>query len=444
MKPKQIFIYVFMILFFGIGAYVFFNKTSEKIPNLYPRNGDSNISSEYKNAQHAVDFYREQIEKNPNDPKNYIELAQIFIQEARVTGKHHEYLPKIMSLIETALNLDKENLDANLTKASTLLTQHQFQEAEKIGDWAVKKYPYNSSAYGILVDACVELGKYEKAVEMCDKMLNIKPDLRSYSRASYLREIHGDIAGAIDAMRMASDAGVYGHENRAWVLYNLANLYLQKGKTDTAAFIYNGILQERPNYAYAYAGLAKIDIIKGKFDDAVKNLRKASHNLDDHSFIEQLSDLYLAMNNKNEEEKYNEIVFREFEEHQNGGWNVDREFAAFCLNHNLNLEEALSRAEEEYSNRPENIDAIDTYAWALYKNGNIDKALKIISKALKFNSSNALIHYHAGIINSSLGKYAEAVKNLETSLTNNLASYVLFYNDAKEKLLSLKQVAVLK
>jgi hypothetical protein len=34
-------------------------------------------------------------------------------------------------------------------------------------------------------------------------------------------------------------------------------LYLQQGNADTAAFIFKGILDERPNYAYATAGLAQ-------------------------------------------------------------------------------------------------------------------------------------------------------------------------------------------
>jgi len=444
MKSKRIFIYLTVIVFFGLGIYIFLNKMgNDNIPNLYPRSGDSNLSAEYINAQRTVNYYREQIEKNPNNPKNYIELAQVFIQEARVTGKHHEYLPKIMGLLESALNLDKENLDANLTKASILLTLHQFQEAEKIGEWAVKNYPYSSAAYGVLVDAYVELGKYEKAVEVCDEMLKLKPDLRSYSRASYLREIHGQLDAAIEAMRMASDAGVYGHENRAWVLFNLANLYLQTGKIDTAEFIYNGILQERPGYAYALSGIAKVNIIKGNYTKAIEYLQKASMNLDDHSFIEQLADLQLAIGNKSEEQKLNHIVFKELEEHENGGWNVDREYAAFCLNHNINLQEALTRAEKEYHHRSDNIEAIDTYAWALFKTGKLNEAAQTICKALRLNSTNALIHYHAGVINSSIGKNDEAVKNLELSLSENLSSYVLFYKDAKEKLLRLKEVALL-
>lgn len=444
MKTKQIFIRLITLSIFCAGFLILLDKiNSDNIPDLYPRSVDANLSSEYINAQRTVDFYREQIEKNPDAPQNYVELAQVFIQEARVTGKYHEYLSKILDLLESALEIDKDNLDANLTKATVLLNLHQFEEAEKIGEWAIKEYPHSSAGYGILVDAYVELGKYKRAIKICDIMLKIKPDLRSYSRASYLREIHGDITGAIDAMRMAADAGVYGQENRAWVLYNLANLYLQIGKVDTAAFIYNGILQERPGYAYALSGLAKVMINKGDYTSAAKYLKKASVNLDDHSFIEQLSDLYLAQGNKTEEEKLNQLVLKEFEEHEKGGWNIDREYAAFCLNHNINFEEALIHAEKEYRVRPDNIDAIDTYAWALSKNGKVNEASKMINKAFHTNSVSALIHYHAGVINSLVGKNNEAIKNLELALSKNLAIYVLFYKDALEKLMNLKQIASL-
>lgn len=55
--------------------------------------------------------------------------------------------------------------------------------------------PYNADIYGALVDANVELGNYKEAVAMCDKMLSIRPDLRSSSRASYIRQIFGDNNG---------------------------------------------------------------------------------------------------------------------------------------------------------------------------------------------------------------------------------------------------------
>ncbi len=45
---------------------------------------------------------------------------------------------------------------------------------------------------------------------MLNRMVSIRPDIRSYSRISYLREIHGDIPGAIEAMELAVEAGAPG------------------------------------------------------------------------------------------------------------------------------------------------------------------------------------------------------------------------------------------
>ena len=52
-------------------------------------------------------------------------------------------------------------------------------------------------------------------------MVDIRPDIRSYSRVSYLREIYGDYPGAIEAMKMAVDAGVAGDEATEWARIQL-------------------------------------------------------------------------------------------------------------------------------------------------------------------------------------------------------------------------------
>lgn len=447
MKKKKLFIPVTIIIItISALSYLIFSpgKDDIHILTLLPRSTDASLSAEYLNAQRTVNYYRDQIEKNPDDIKNYIELAQVFIQEARITGKHHEYVPKILRLLEDALILDNENLDANLTKASVLLSLHQFEEAKKIGEWAVDKYPYNPDVYGVLCDASVELGQYEKAVVVCDKMLSVKPDLRSYSRASYLRELNGELEAAIDAMRMAADAGVTGHENRAWVLYNLANLYLQSGKVDTAEFIYNGILEERPGYAYAFSGLAKVMIVRNDYSRAIEYLKNANEYLDDHSFFERLADIYLATGNREEEQKLISTVMKEFDEHEKAGWNVNLEYAAFNLNHNLNLGESLLRVEKEYKRRPGNIEVIDTYSWALYKNGKVNEALKMIEKVFYTNSKNPLYFYHAGVIFKAADKNEQAAAYFESALNENLAKNVLFYKDAKARLSELKSVAFLR
>jgi len=67
----------------------------------------------------------------------------------------------------------------------------------------------------------VEMGNYTAAVENSDKMVSIRPDIRSYSRISYLREIYGDYPGSIEAMKMAVGAA-YRDEATEWSRVQLA------------------------------------------------------------------------------------------------------------------------------------------------------------------------------------------------------------------------------
>ena len=61
--------------------------------------------------------------------------------------------------------------------------------------------------YGVIVDAQVELGRYGEAERTLQRMVDLKPNLASYARVSYFRELHGDLDGALEAMRLAVSAG---------------------------------------------------------------------------------------------------------------------------------------------------------------------------------------------------------------------------------------------
>ena len=124
-----------------------------------------------------------------------------------------------------------------------------------IAEKAQKINPYNALIYGILVDGNVEMGNYKAAVENSDKMDSIRPDIRSYSRISYLREIYGDYPGAIEAMKLAVGAGGAGDEPTEWTRIQLARLYENTGDLKNAEMHYMIALDERPGYPYATAGL---------------------------------------------------------------------------------------------------------------------------------------------------------------------------------------------
>ena len=417
MKPRTT-----MLAFIAAGcaaAAIILWRTSDRptpIPQLSPRSDRTGTQGEFLNAQRAAGYYTDEIRKHPSSPANYVQLAQLFQQEARVTGRHHEYIPKAFWLLDQALKAAPGDFNATLTKASLLMTLHRFDEARLLAERSLEGKGRSASACGVLCDAFVESGLYDRAVQECDTMLAIRPDIRSYARASYLRELHGELEGALQAMEAAADAGVFGQENRAWALYTLGVLYLQSGKPDTAEYIFKGILEERPDYPFALSGLARTAYFRGNPDEALRLLTRAAEITPDHIYLEQIADIERSIGKVSDAEGVAKIVLASFEQHENDGWNIDREYALFCTNHGINPGESLMRARREYDRRPENVDALDAYAWVLCKNGNAAAALPLIEHALRLGTRNPDVHFHAALIYRANGNNALSEFHMRAAL----------------------------
>jgi tetratricopeptide (TPR) repeat protein len=294
-------------------------------------------------------------------------------------------------------------------KAIIFLSQHHFAEALVTAQQAVRINPYNAFVYGTLVDAYVEMGDYEAAVENLETMISIRPDIRSYARVSYLREIHGDYAGAIQAMKLAVDAGIAGDEATAWTRVQLANLYEKTGDLRMAEMNYIIALSERPGYAYALSGLGRIAIAKKKYDDAIVLYKQADSSIQDYSLKEELCEVYLL---KGQPDKAHAIarkiaremskaVTKEMEEDSIGHYS-DRELAHAWLKVN-EYDKALEHALAEFNRRPENIDVNETLAWVYYSRNEFSKALPHIKAAMKTNSKDPTLLCRAGLIFNKAG-----------------------------------------
>ncbi|MEO6637989.1 MAG: TipAS antibiotic-recognition domain-containing protein, partial [Ginsengibacter sp.] len=215
---KKKFIYILLIVFFfTISAFVVirYNLHKSELNNkAYPlmERGNDATSVEWQRTKKASEQLIKQIEYNPNDTKTAIALATLYVQEGRITANYMYYDAAAMKYINRVLENEPGNFEALTLKALLYMSQHHFADGLAIAEKAQKINPYNALIYGVLVDGNVEMGNYNGAVENSDKMISIRPDIRSYARISYLREIHGDYPGAIEAMKMAVGAGGEGDE----------------------------------------------------------------------------------------------------------------------------------------------------------------------------------------------------------------------------------------
>jgi tetratricopeptide (TPR) repeat protein len=407
------------------------------LPDLSPRPGEKKPSAEFLKAQQELGRIRSEIMQKPDAATSYVAATQIYLQEGRITGEHDRYMNTAGRLIDEALKRDPDSYEALVTKGSMMMSLHNFTEARALAECAIARFPESAFAYGVLCDAHVELGEYDLAVKACDKMLSLRPDLRSYARASYLRELHGDIDGAIEVMVRAVDAGVPGTEERSWAMYQFGNLLVNQGKLDSAEFVFRAIEEERPGYYFTQNGLAMAKALRGDRNQAISILETARRNAADHVFLENLADVYHAEHREDSVKAVEQNVLREFAHHERQGWNVDREYAMFCCNHGINLEESLKRARRDYERRPANIDALDAYAWALHMNGKSAEAVPYMEKALRLGSRNRALSTRAGLIYHGAGDNRRAMELLQGSALNGTVVPVQYQESVRNTLETL-------
>lgn len=390
------------------------------VPKLLPRKVQTGTQDE--NAQ-IVKTYNDAINAlkgNPDDLKEYLKLASVYITEGRITGNNGYYSTAAIKMLNKIIDSKPE--DANILfeslslKSAVLLNLHQFKEALAVAEEGRKLNAFDAGIYGALVDANVEMGNYAAAVKDCDQMLTIRPDLRSYSRASYLRQIYGDNKGAIDAMRMAVESGVPGMETTEWCRVNWGNLYLNTGKLDTAEMIYQTALSFRPGYAPAEIGLAKVFAAKKDYNAAILHTKNAIRVVSEAPYVAYLGELYMMQGDKSRsKDVFNDVVrlLEDNETEQSNGnivkHNGSRELAMAYLNIN-DYDKALKYASIDHNMRPKNIDANDLMAWVYYKKGNYTEARKYNSVVFQTKIKNADMLYKSGLIYAAAGDVNTASK----------------------------------
>jgi tetratricopeptide (TPR) repeat protein len=431
---KHKYIYISFALIFS--AFVFYLVKRDKPKTeltLMERTGAISNTSEWLNTKAAIQKLLSDLRSNPNNLKAKMQLAFAYISESRVTGNHAYYDKVALQLIGEILDERPNDYEALCAKSTVLLSQHRFADALSIGMNVVKQNAYSAFGYGILTDANVELGKYEEAIKCADKMVALRPDIRSYSRVSYLREIFGNYDGAIDAMKMAVEAGVPGAEQTEWARVYVGHLYEMTGKYAEAENQYQQSLIHRPQYAFALAGMGRVEKSKRNYEQALKYFNAAKFSLNDYSFYDECADVYRSMLKPAEAnielKKATEMLSAGNGKESDAahGHYSDRELALLYIK-SYNYDLALQHAITEYNRRPGNIDVNQTLAWVRYRRGEYTDANKLIDVAMKTNSKNPMLLFQAGLIKAKAGNLADGKKLLLQSLAMNKSiSFNLMY-----------------
>ena len=193
-------------------------------PTVGASRGGTDTGAEVRRLQAAVRMA-------PEAAGPRAQLAAAYLQRARETGDPSFYV-RAEGLVRSALARDPGNAEATVQAGTLALARHDFSSALVLAQRAQRQSGGAGAVapYPVLVDALVELGRYDEAERALQAMVDLKPNLAAYARVSYLRELHGDLDGAAAAMRDAIAAGGPVPEHVASLQTLLAGLELARGR----------------------------------------------------------------------------------------------------------------------------------------------------------------------------------------------------------------------
>lgn len=376
------------------------------------------------------------LEQDPSDGGSLARLGLAYLQKGRETADPG-YYGKAEQALSKSFGLDAHNYESLAGLGALALSRHDFMGALKWGTLAVAENPYAAAVYGVLTDALVETGAYPSAVNAAQMMVDLRPDLSSYARVAYLRELHGDTEGAIDAMRQAVNAGSGSREGVAWTAVELGNLLFNRGDLDGATTEYERALSTSSDYPRALGGLARIAAARGDFAAAISGYKQAIAVIPLPELVIALGDVYEAAGMPADAAKQYDLVGILQKLQADNGVNTDLELAVFDLDHGLNVAAALDRVQQSYAVR-KSVYGADGLAWGLYKNGRCEEAAGYSREALRLGTRDAMLHFHAGMIADCLGQPAKAASEFQRALTINPHFSLQFVPVAQERLTALE------
>lgn len=332
---------------------------------------------------------------NPDDP--YVDVALLeYYEKNNDTDKAFDELVSAIRNSNLDLNTKQEIYDYWFKKD---LPKNRVNDmARRAAEAFIEAYPEQSMGYGIMGSYYFNEADYEKSAELFSKA--ITHDSTSYFLWQQLLTVNSMRGIAPDQMLRLSLSA------------------MKFFPTQPIFFWYAG---------YAYIGMNNIDRAIETFE---KGRRFVGDNRMLSTFNMNIGDLYHQKNNRQKAyEAYDRAIAADPDNSL-----VLNNYAYFLALDSLNLDKAHLMAGHAVELQPANATYLDTYAWVCYVQGDYAAAKKLIEKAIKNDSRQAVYYEHYGDILYKLGKIKKAVLNWKKAKQLGESSQTLNDKISNEKL----------
>jgi tetratricopeptide (TPR) repeat protein len=352
----------------------------------------------------------------------------------RVTG-HAGAAAEADAVLGHALERDPGDYGVCRMLAAVLVSQHRFRDGRAQAERCLAREPGDAWLLGVIADAHIELGDYEAGWTAIDAMMARRPNAAAYARASYARELQGDLSGALELMEMSLSATApFDSEAVAWHHSQVGHLQYELGRLDEAGRSFAHAEHVFAAYPPAIQGRVRTLVVRGALDAALRLVREQPNAWPAPERFALEGDLSAALGDVAAAERAYRLA--------EAAWMSDvvepTQLARFLAERDRRIDFALQVARGELTRRRD-IFTEDAYAWASFRTGRIDDAEAAIARALRTGTRDRTIRYHAAAIAAQTGNLRSARQHLEMALASGGGANLIVTGAAKALERSLRK-----
>ncbi len=396
------------------------------------------VIADYVNRDRVVTLFEGNVRRNPDQITTRM-LASQYLMRYRETGDVGDLLRAEHTAARSIKLQPRFNMLGEMTMASAELSLHRFRQALAHARQAMQIEPWNTAAIAQAAGIEAELGDYADA----DRLLRSAhpgplTDANLYSAVARYDEITGQIAQAralVERAMTETDSIIDNPaEARAWYHFRDGELAWSSGDLD-AERRFREALEIYPSYARAYNGLARMYWGQRRWPEALDAARRAAELVPLPETLGYEADAQRALGDE-DGARATEALIVAIERIGNAGGLNDRALAVYYSEHHMRTADAIAIARRDIALR-DDVFAEDTLAWALAQSGRWQEAALAARKATRFDTEDARLQYHAGVIALHNGDATDAGRRLRRALGLNAQFHPYYAADARALLAQL-------
>ena len=366
-----------------------------------------------------IDFYQARTVRDPRSARDFTQLAGLYLQRARETADNAD-LERAEQTARHSLALRRgRNDEAVGVLTSSLMGQHRFAEAHDAALELLRSDSTSVAARGMVAEAAMELGRYDEAARLFGMLETYQADLGTAPRLARWAELRGQPDVARRLLRQALDDATHRHgmqrEQLAWFHLRLGDLALRTGHLSEAQHELEAGLAILPGDYRLLGTLARLEAVRHRWRPAVEAGELAVSHALDPATLGLLSDAWGALGDSSRANEYDRAMALSVLR-QPGAYH--RAWSLHLLDHARDVAAVLGNVRRELETRRD-VYGYDLLAWALHGSGRDQDARAPMARALALGTQDAVLYYHAGMIDLAAGDTAAARSQLQHALAIN-------------------------